>query len=430
MRLITIETSCDETSVAVTESLLAGDATALQGTFRALVHFTASQAASHAAYGGVFPTLAKREHTKNLPLLLEETLKSVYPKDKPARRQAPGEGLPAAWLEEVRKHEGGEFVEQMMDLLKRFPYAPFDGVAVTYGPGLDPALWVGVNAARLLACGWQLPLWGAHHLEGHLVSACTTPERTQTEGETRILGSVPFPLVGLIVSGGHTDLIALTRWDKREVLGRTRDDAAGEAFDKSARMLGLPYPGGPAIASLAQQARERGETLGVRLPRPMLESESLDFSFAGLKTALRRELQKRGFDPEHPVLPKALQRAFAREVEEAITETLLAKLKSAREQTGARSIALGGGVAANHYFKDATSRWAHQQGLALFVPPATLASDNAFMVAMGAEVDIHLSLISPAGTNRLRPDPSAPWPAGSVLRTRNEQEAGESKRKE
>ncbi|GIW68146.1 MAG: tRNA N6-adenosine threonylcarbamoyltransferase [Candidatus Parcubacteria bacterium] len=429
MRLLTIETSCDETSVAVTESLLAGDAAALRGTFRALAHFTASQAANHAAYGGVFPTLAKREHTKNLPVLLEAALNSVSPKDKPARRQNPKEELPAARLEEVRAHEGNEFVERMTDLLERFPNTPFDGVAVTYGPGLDPALWVGVNAARILACGWRLPLWGAHHLEGHLVSACITPERAQTEEDARILAPVAFPLVGLIVSGGHTDLIALTRWDKREVLGRTRDDAAGEAFDKSARMLGLPYPGGPAIASLAQQAREKGETLDVRLPRPMLESESLDFSFAGLKTALRRELQKRGFDPERPALPEALRRAFAREVEEAITETLLAKLESAREQTGARSIAIGGGVAANRYFKDAARRWAREQGLALFVPPAALASDNAFMVAMGAEVDIHLSLIPPADPNRLRPDPSAPWPAAPELRTREERETGESKRK-
>ena len=407
MRLLAIETSCDETSVAVFEASLQGNASTLTGSFSVLAHFTASQAAQHAPYCGVYPTLAKREHTHNLPRLL--AMAFSLPEASLSQPRAPDPPL-AQWVQEVCRHEPPSFAAALLSLLAALPTPPVEGIVVTRGPGLDPALWVGVNAARVLARGWNIPLLGAHHLEGHLVSACVVPQAGSSAASSFLLPRLSFPLIGLIVSGGHTDLIALTSWRSRTILGRTRDDAAGEAFDKAARMLGLPYPGGPEIARLAQAARERDERIPTPLPRPMKESSSFDFSFAGLKTALRRQLQQAGFHPDKPSIPLHLQRAFAREVEEAIVETLLAKLSRACEATHARSAAVGGGVAANRYLQAQLRDWAQRRGIALSIVPPSIATDNALMVGMGASVDHFLHLLPPADPAHLRPDPNAPWP--------------------
>src|SRR3989338_8471740 len=225
MRILAIETSCDETAIAILE--------VRSGKFEVRSNVVLSQIKTHKPFGGVVPNLAMREHRKNLPIILKRVLKEAK--------------LPLGSLA-----------------------SKLDAIAVTYGPGLEPALWEGINFAKDLAKKWRVPLVGVNHLEGHIYASW--------------LGGEPpkFPILALIVSGGHTELVLMKKHLNYKILGETRDDAAGEAFDKVARMLGLGYPGGPKIAKLA----EKGKPKAISFPRPMINSKDFDFSFSGLKTAV------------------------------------------------------------------------------------------------------------------------------------------------
>ena len=361
MLILGIETSCDETSVAVVKA----SGSIKNPDFSVLGNSTYSQVKIHEKYGGVFPTLAKREHAKNLVPLLKKTLKEseLFAEEK---KLLDKEKIKT--IQKITERELGLF-EALMPFLHSVRKPVIDAIAVTHGPGLEPALWVGINFARALSIAWNIPAVPINHMEGHIVSVLLS-KKVPT-------GQIEFPVIALLISGGHTELVLVKDWTKYKILGETRDDAVGEAFDKVGRMLGLPYPGGPEISKLAQTAGVRGITSTYHLPRPMINSADYDFSFAGLKTAVLYLLKK---------LPKPtleMKQAIAKEFEDAICDVLIAKTKKALEEFMAKSLILGGGVAANLELRSRFLKLKKQfPDTEIYFPEIELSTDNAVMIAM------------------------------------------------
>ncbi|MDR3581952.1 MAG: tRNA (adenosine(37)-N6)-threonylcarbamoyltransferase complex transferase subunit TsaD [Candidatus Pacebacteria bacterium] len=344
MNILAIETSCDESGVA----LLTVSPVAHGGAPKAVVRedLVASQIKLHREFGGVVPNLAKREHIKNLPILF-------------ARLQ--------------RKLRA-----------KKIPFK-FDMIAVTVGPGLEPALWTGITFAQALAKEYKKPLVGANHLEGHLYSFLLPPRQQKTvNSKLQIAKSkirtkaqatkIAFPAIGLIVSGGHTILIKMDSLVKWKHLGETRDDAAGEAFDKAARMLDLPYPGGPEIERLAKT----GDPHTVEFPRPMLHEKNYEFSFSGLKTSVLYYLR------DHPdaLTGKKGKADIAASFQAAALDVLVAKTMRAAREYGAKSVILCGGVASNNALRGRLRKATHGEGRAFFVPERRYNLDNGAMIGL------------------------------------------------
>ena len=307
MRVLAIESSCDESAAAV-----------LDDRAGLLAHELFSQVELHRSYGGVVPELASRDHVRRLLPLVQRAL----------QRSATNT-------------------------------SELNGVAYTAGPGLIGALLTGASLARSLAYAWGVPAIGVHHLEGHLLAPLLEAEPP------------PFPHLALLVSGGHTLLIEVAGIGGYRVLGASRDDAAGEAFDKSAKLLGLPYPGGPQLAQIAAEGRPGVFTF----PRPMLDRAGLEFSFSGLKTAVRHALQGRELTPQ-------LRADVARAVQEAIVDTLIVKALRALEYTGLTSLVVSGGVSANHLLRERLSAAAARAGARVYYPRIEFSTDNAAMIAV------------------------------------------------
>ncbi len=331
LKILSIETSCDETAI----SLLDITGPIEKPEVRVLGNSLYSQAKLHAEYGGVYPTLAKREHQKNLPILLEKTLRE-------------------AGTDEV------------------------DFIAVTSGPGLEPALWTGIVFAQELGKKWQKPVVGINHMEGHIYSVLTSLEKDK---------DLALPALALLISGGHTELVLIKGFGNYQVIGRTLDDAAGEAYDKAARMLGLPYPGGPEISRLAEKAREEKVVPSFKLPRPMLHSPDLNFSFSGLKTAVLYKIRAAG------ELSESFKQEMAYEFEEAVCEVLVEKTRRAlHKHQDIQSLIVAGGVAANQYLcsklEGLRSDLPH---LSTHFPTRTMATDNAIMIGLAAYIQVSLS---------------------------------------
>ena len=251
MRILGIETSCDETAVSVVKAT--GDFP--NATYTILGDALFSQVDIHREYGGVFPAVAKREHAKTLVTMLGHALSEAGLQK--AHETTLSEAVQAA-LSDILSHESG-LAEELITFLEKYARPNVDLIAVTSGPGLEPALWVGINFARALARVWDIPVVPVNHMEGHVLSSLF-------DGST--IPNLTFPSIALLISGGHTELALMHDWTTYELVGQTRDDAVGEAFDKVARMLGLPYPGGPEISRLAREARERTTARGVRAPNP------------------------------------------------------------------------------------------------------------------------------------------------------------------
>ncbi len=367
MRVLAIETSCDETAI----SLVEGEGDERRAEFRVAGNALFSQIGLHRPYGGVFPTLAKRAHMENiLPLTyaaLEEAGCAVQ------EDTAPLDEATQAAIREIFAHEEG-LAAQFFTFATNTPPPPLDAIAVTFGPGLPPALWVGVNFARALARVWGKPLVAVNHMEGHILSALAQ----KGEENTLTLKEVELPVLALLISGGHTELVVMREWLSYALIGQTRDDAVGEAFDKVARLLDLPYPGGPQISSRAEEARRKGKSFASPLPRPMLNEETADFSFAGLKTAVRYLLES------SPPLSDEEKETLAREFEDAVAEVLFAKTVRALAQTHARTLVLGGGVSANTHIRRVFKEKMRTEypSVSLRIPPASLTTDNAVMIAL------------------------------------------------
>ena len=351
MIILSIETSCDETGISILKATGKKEV-----SFKVLANAISSQIKIHAPYGGVYPMLAKREHIKNLPILLEKVFK-----------------------------------------IAKIKAEKIDLIAVTSGPGLEPALWTGIVFAQELSQKWKIPVLPVNHMEGHILSVFG-----KGKGKFKI-PKIKFPVLSLLVSGGHTELVISKELRKHKIIGETLDDAAGEAFDKVARMLRLPYPGGPEISRLAEEEREKEKQTseGVRsatgarfqqfsskkigypekfsfsfsLPRPMLHSKNFDFSFSGLKTAvlyLIRDIGK---------MDEKIKSQIALEFENAVIETLIHKTKKAIDKYKTKTLIVAGGVAMNKHLRREINKALGKEVKILF-PEPTLTTDNSIMIGM------------------------------------------------
>ncbi len=365
MKILAIETSCDETGI----SLVEGKKESGSFTFSVLKNALLSQALLHSPYGGVYPNLAKREHQKYLPVLFEQ-----------------------------------------------FKDDEYDAIAVTTGPGLEPALWTGITFAEALAKETSKPLFPINHMEGHLISSLT---------QNGVLENVALPVLGLLISGGHTEFVLMKNWFEYELVGQTLDDAVGEAFDKVARTLGLPYPGGPQISKLAEENRSgakrvdasiaQGDAPSIanfqqeitrasggsvlrsnfKLPRPMINENSCDVSFSGLKTSVLYAVRDMG---GVQTLSTQEVARFAQEFEDAVADVLISKTKRALHETNARTMVLGGGVAANVHLRKVIAEAVAKEfpEVEFRLPDTSITGDNAIMIAEAALARVLSEKISPA----------------------------------
>ena len=327
-KVLSIETSCDETACAILESTSDG--------IRVLSNIVSSQADLHAAYGGVVPQLAAREHIENIVPVVSEALTSA------------------------------ELLQEDIDF-----------IAVTEGPGLMPALLIGVNAAKTLSLVWDKPLMGVQHLEGHIYANLLREDT-----------SLVFPLIALIVSGGHTELVLMEDHFQYEILGETQDDAAGEAFDKVAKLLGLPYPGGPQVANRADAYRQSHEAEVIQIitdkfPRPMLTADNFDFSFSGLKTAVLYAVQK-----EAPLASDSAEftASICHAFQEAAVDVLVGKTKRALNLYSPATFVIAGGVSANTRLREQLTMLIanHFPETTFLTPEFKYSLDNAAMIGAAA----------------------------------------------
>jgi N6-L-threonylcarbamoyladenine synthase len=363
MNILSIETSCDETAVALVRNE--------KNSFEIIGDLVSSQIKVHAPFGGVVPNLAAREHLKNLPLMLNKIIKK-----------------------------------------QKLSSKDIDLIAVTQGPGLIPALLIGTNCAKALAYAWEKPLIGVHHIAGHIyanfiqspIPACHCEERNDeaisgNTGSPRSLWSLAmtknlFPILTLIVSGGHTQLILMKKHMEFKIVGETLDDAAGEAFDKVARILNLGYPGGPIVSKIADEHKKiikvrpfpcrlsppipQGQTF--LLPRPMLNSNNLDFSFSGLKTAVLYVVR----DNPKILKNKKLKSELCAEFQQAVIDVLIAKTLKAAKKYNPKTIMLGGGVSANKELRRQLGKTIEENmpNAKYRVPNSRYSLDNAAMIAV------------------------------------------------
>ena len=401
MKILAIETSCDDTGIAVLEvhpvkyrnavnfskknlfDRVKGDKKS--PVFKVLSNIVSSQIEVHKKYGGVYPALAKREHQKNLiPTLIK------------ALKQSRLINLKA--LENVRRHNlekkskvmqknlerEPELYKKTIPFLKKCEKPDIDLISVTNGPGLEPCLWVGVNFAKALSYFWDIPIVPVNHIEGHILVNFLQNK------------NIEFPSIALVVSGGHTQIILMEKIGKYKILGETRDDAAGECFDKCAKILGLNYPGGPAVAAMEKKFEIRKNPTGnppagvkskfeIRLPRPMINTKDYDFSFSGLKTAVlyawqKIELTLNSNDRSERELA---QKQMSAEIQQAVIDVLLKKTLKAAKNYNAKSLILGGGVSANKELRRQFKQtFNNSTAVELFIPPPDLSTDNALMTAV------------------------------------------------
>ncbi len=380
-RILAIETSCDETAL----SYLVG--------LEAKSHHIHSQASLHAEHGGVIPNLAKREHAKNLVPILSLVFKDIFGNEI---QQASGDnnnidGATISIVEtELSRAEG--LFNSLLSYIRLISHQDFlkikdsiDAIAVTYGPGLEPALWVGISFAKALAAIFDKPLFPINHMEGHIASVIA--ESVESEQKNEISKTkIEFPAVSLLISGGHTELVLATSWHEYTILGHTVDDAVGEAYDKVARILGLPYPGGPEISKLAQLAQSQTDTEKIfALPRPMIHTNDLNFSFSGLKTAVLYAVRDRLKENNATDLTQEEKIALASEFESAVIEVLISKTKKALLENGAHSLIIGGGVIANTAIRKAfETLTTNELDIPLYLPEKNLSTDNATMIGIVA----------------------------------------------
>ncbi len=370
MKILSIETSCDETAISILEA--EGDFYNEDNPikFKILANNLISQIDIHKEYGGVFPALAKREHSKNLIPLLTKTLKDS------------SLSAPRSKYKDIND-DISKILEREPELLKLFlKYIPtieipdIDIITVTQGPGLEPALWVGINFAKALSLVWDKPLIPVNHMEGHLLASLASSK----------IENIEFPAIALLISGGHTELILMKDWNKYEKIGQTRDDAVGEAFDKVARMIDLPYPGGPEISKLAEIERILSNPttkFDISLPRPMLNTNDLDFSFSGLKTAVLYLVKNLKKEINQDYLPIEIKQKIALEFENAVIEILLKKTQKALQQYNAKTLILGGGVTANNQIrKEFQKLSAPRSKLEVLIPEKEFSTDNAVMIGI------------------------------------------------
>ncbi|MEA3344431.1 MAG: tRNA (adenosine(37)-N6)-threonylcarbamoyltransferase complex transferase subunit TsaD [Patescibacteria group bacterium] len=409
MKILAIETSCDDTCVAIIETKKRKSP-----TFNILSNIVSSQIEIHKQYGGVYPSMAKREHQRNLVPVLERAIRRAVEVRPPRVRGGltPGSGgliprrsdLGLGELTTQRaglglgelttgrsdlglfsgrppalRAVGSERIEKILEreeyllkelkiFLTKYQKPDIDAIAVTNGPGLDPCLWVGVNLAKALSYFWNLPIVPVNHIEAHILANWLLSEKNIKK----------FPAISLVVSGGHTQLILMKEIGEYKILGETRDDAAGECFDKTAKILGLDYPGGPVISAIADKFKKEDRKTKINLPRPMLNQKNYDFSFSGLKTAVLYQYQ----NTKHK--SQKYKEEMCYEIQQAIIDVLIEKTIRASKEYNVKTIMLGGGVASNKELRKQLGKAIKQQLPKVnYVKPAIkFCSDNAVMVGI------------------------------------------------
>jgi len=407
MRILAIETSCDETAISIIEANKEGK----KVKFKILGNEVSSQIALHTQYGGVFPMMAKREHGKNIISVLEKSLKEA----KLHKLLVAKNKISTKEINKIQKIlEREEYLlENFINKISEIKKPDIDVIAVTVGPGLEPALWVGISFAKALSTYWNIPIVPVNHMEGHIFSIF--PKKTKSF--TVDVKEKMFPMLSLLVSGGHTELVLVKDWQKYKKIGQTRDDAAGEAFDKVARMLGLPYPGGPEISKMADIDRQNSSELfkfsgprisspkysslkieaqpdhkklnnslpfEITLPRPMIHSKDYDFSFSGLKTAVLYLVRDLKIKNPNILEDINIKQKIAREFEDATIETLVYKTTKAIKEYKIKTLIVGGGVSANSYLQKVMAEKI-QEGkykTKVYFPSKSLTGDNALMIAI------------------------------------------------
>jgi len=333
MYILGIETSCDDTAVAV----IGAKGGFNKPSFSVLANTSYSQVAIHKKFGGIVPNLASRAHLEKIIPTIKEALRVA--KTKPDK---------------------------------------IDLIAVTRGPGLMPSLLIGFNTARALAYRFRKPIVGVNHIEGHIFSNWLPPVRESTKHEARSTKKIEFPALILVVSGGHTELILMKDYGKYKIIGQTLDDAAGECFDKTARLLGLGFPGGPAIAAEALKFKIENLKLKISLPRPMINSKDYNFSFSGLKTAvlyLYNNLTAQDCSSNN------VRSAMADEIQNAIVDVLTAKTVKAIKNLNPKTVMIAGGVSANKALREKMAEEFESYKIPFLMPDTSHATDNAAMIA-------------------------------------------------
>ena len=393
MKILAIETSADATGIAILEANIAsGDI-----KFKVLANKIHTQIDIHTGYGGIYPMVAKREHGKNIIPTITAALQE-------ARMLKKGTKIDQKINDEIAKilERERELSKTFVEFIDKIEKPDLDAIAVTVGPGLEPTLWVGISFARALALAWNIPIIPVNHMEGHLLSSLVQKKKTFTYSKK----TLRFPVLSLLISGGHTELVVVKEFGKYEIIGETLDDAAGEAFDKVARMLLLPYPGGPEISRLAEKERikEKQDYKGLRsaksartekfstkkiaypnnlsfsvnFPRPMIKSKNFDFSFSGLKTAVLYHIRDNG-----PLTPKK-KSEIAKEFEDAVVDVLAFKTLCAIQTHKIKTLVLGGGVSGNIHLKRVLKKQVKEldKNISIHFPTQTLSTDNALMIAI------------------------------------------------
>lgn len=384
MRILAIETSCDETAIAIAEF----SGSQKNPKIKILSNIVSSQVKLHAHYGGVVPNLAKREHQRNLVPILMKALKESGISKKYS--SSPSKLPRINSIEKIQKESSrqartiktiGQILERESELLKHvekkilpLKVSAIDAIAVTYGPGLAPALWVGVNFAKALSYLWKKPLIPVNHMAGHLYSAFL--QKNKAESYQLLVTS--YPALALLVSGGHTELVLMKSHGNFKVVGETLDDAAGEAFDKVARILGFSYPGGPLISALTEM-KFKDLKFKVTLPRPMINTKDSNFSFSGLKTAVLYLWR----DIKHTQSAKI---AVAKEFQDAVVEVLVRKTIDAAKKYKIKTILLGGGVSANSLLRKNLLQSIEKEmpETGYLLPVTSMTGDNALMIVLAA----------------------------------------------
>jgi len=395
MKILGIETSCDETGVCIIECHKSDDDTVLTVLGNQLY----SQVALHEQYGGVFPMMAKREHAKNLVPLLKKCLeeadliveRKLYQVDSININKSSVDSLDIT--KNILEREPELFVE-LVKLLETIEKPVIDYIAVTNGPGLEPALWVGVTFAKALSQAWNIPLIPTNHMEGHILASMLKPiddepsqldniKSSNTPRAIYNLHTITYPALALLISGGHTQLVLIKDKLDYKIIGGTRDDAIGEAYDKVARMLGLPYPGGPQISKYADSWKEKAVPIqNFKFPRPMIHSHDLDFSFSGLKTSVLYTLK------EIPEITEEIKQEIAYEFQNAVIDVLVSKTRTAIFDNNIQTLIVGGGVIANKEIRKALSILATEMNINFQIPEISTSTDNALMIALAGYLNI------------------------------------------
>ncbi|MCX6717975.1 MAG: tRNA (adenosine(37)-N6)-threonylcarbamoyltransferase complex transferase subunit TsaD [Candidatus Taylorbacteria bacterium] len=419
MKILGIETSCDETGICLIETdsdfSNVKNLSTSSRQVKILGNQLYSQVAMHTQFGGVVPMMAKREHAKNLTPLLEKCLEEAgLIKSKVESLKSKVGEEKEEKIKEILFRENDLF-EQLKNLAEKIERPDIDAIAVTNGPGLEPALWVGVVFAKALSEIWNIPVIPTNHMEGHVVVAQLQQhdeskvesykvikpevEKTNIRYSTFNILPVSYPAIALLISGGHTQLVLIKDNLQYEIIGNTKDDAVGEAFDKVARLLGLPYPGGRLVSELAEKERNEfpNKIPPYPLPRPMIHSKDLDFSFSGIKTAVLYTIKKiQGLSQASssdearlsPEISASIKQEIACEFENAVVEVLISKTKKAIEQYGAQTLIIGGGVSANKKIRNDFEKESKNLGINFLVPEVKSSTDNAVMIAIAGLLNI------------------------------------------